>query len=114
MGDFTLELGEAWRFAFEQHSKIRGREPQADEKATEKTVDRAGFIEAHLIDEFLEDQGIVREEIDAPLPIVETDGTGDDLDHAPRVPAADPTVLAHHPLSFDSRFALPVLFFGLQ
>src|SRR5438046_10596705 len=107
MGDFTLELGEAWRFAFEQHSKIRGREPQADEKATEKTVDGAGFIEAHLIDEFLEDQGIVREEIDAPLPIAETDGTGDDLNYASRVMAARHRGFADHYSALDNQFAVP-------
>src|SRR5437773_10096738 len=36
------------------------------------------------------------------------------MEHAPRVMAADPTVLAHHSLPFDTRFAVPVLSLAAQ
>ena len=87
---------------------------QADVESAEQTVNRAGFVEAHLVDEFFEDQRIVGKQIDAPFPIVETDGTGNDLRHPAGVVAADHAVLAHHALALADRLAIPVLSFAAK
>ena len=46
-------------------------------------------VEAHLVDQLLEDRRIVGEEIDAPFPVVEADRAGDDLRDLAGVLAAD-------------------------
>src|SRR6266481_6396117 len=70
-------------------------------------VDGADLIEAHFIDEALEDERIFGEEVDAPFPIVEPDGARDDLAHVARVPAADHAVLVHHLFAVCHRFLVP-------
>ena len=53
------------------------------------------MVEAHLVDQFFEDERIVGEEVDTPLPVVEADGAGDDLFDFSGVAAADQSVLSH-------------------
>ena len=74
-------LGEA---AFGPGFELIGGEADADVEGAEVGVEGAGLVEAHLVDELLEDGGIVGEEIDAPFPVVESDGAGDDLADAVR------------------------------
>src|ERR1700688_2373121 len=54
---------------------LQGRSRAADShvELPEQGIHRADVIEAHLIDQLLEDQRIVGEKIDTPLPIIEAD-----------------------------------------
>lgn len=71
-------------------------------------VDGADGVEAHFIDEFLEDEGVFGEEVDAPLPIVEADGAGDDLAYFAGVAAADEAVFVHEGGALFEREGVPV------
>ena len=90
------------------------REAQPHEESPEQPIHRAGFVEAHLVDEFFKYQRIVGEKIDAPFPVVETDGTGNDLRDPPGVVAADHAMLAHHALALVDGLAIPVLDFAAE
>ena len=59
--------------------QLIGRKAQSDVERAEQAVNRAGFIEAHLVNEFLENQRVIGEEIDSPFPIIEADRTRNDL-----------------------------------
>src|ERR1017187_8221835 len=52
----------------ERVAQLRGRHPQAHVERAKKGIHGAHFVEAHLVDEFLEDQGILGEKVDAPTP----------------------------------------------
>src|SRR5512141_1786140 len=93
-----------------QHSsKLRDRHANADHKGAESRVNRAYFVEAHFVDQLLEDQWIIGEKINAPLPIVEANRAGDDLLYLSSVPAADHSVFVHLALAFFDRQRVPVL-----
>src|SRR5262245_5507161 len=113
---------DAWRislrkvrcFAFEQAAQVASREAKPDEKSPEKTVNCARFVEAHLVDQLLEDQRVIGEKIHAPLPIVEADGTRNYLNDPPGIVTPDHAMLAHHPLAFGDRLTVPVLTFAAK
>src|ERR1019366_7823726 len=93
----------------EEASEFGGRNAHAHIERPEEGVDGADFIEAHFVDEALENGGVVGEKIDAPFPIVEADGSGNDLAHFAGVSAADGAVLLHHALAVGEGFLVPVL-----
>lgn len=64
-------------------------EAEGEKEVAEEAVDGGDFVEAHFIDQFLEDDGVFGEEGDAPLPVIEADGAGDDLLDASGVASAD-------------------------
>src|SRR5262249_1100243 len=76
------------------------RAAHADVKVPEKRINRADLIKPHLVNELLEHQRVVSKQINPPLPVVETDRTGDDLFYLAGVTAADQTVLVHLPCTF--------------
>ena len=94
----------------QQRPQLLSPELQPHVERPEQPVERAGLVEAHLVDQLLEHHGIVGEEVDAPLPVVEADGTGDDLGHPAGVAPADEAVVLHHPLPLRERGVIPVLF----
>ena len=47
-------LAKARYLAVEQHAELGHGKAHADEEPAEQTIDRAGFIEAHFIDQFFE------------------------------------------------------------
>src|SRR5262245_65954782 len=65
--------------SFEILRQLARRELQADVERAEGGVAGAPFVEAQVVDQLLEDQRVVGEQIDAPFPVVENDGPGDDL-----------------------------------
>src|ERR1700691_3307233 len=70
------------------------------------------MIEAHFVNQLLENQGIVGEEVYAPLPVVEADGAGDDLFYFTSIAAPDETVFIHLALALFHRKRVPVLVFA--
>src|SRR5215472_1464007 len=75
----------------------------------EQRVDGTDFVEAHLVDQFLEDEGIISEEVYAPLPVVEADGSRDDLLDLSRITTADHAVFVHLAGTLFNRQLIPVL-----
>src|ERR1043165_9745956 len=57
----------------QQFPDFRHRHADADVDLAEERVDGADFVEAHLVNQLLEDQRIVTEQVDTPLPVVEAD-----------------------------------------
>src|SRR5690606_24807452 len=55
------------------------REPDAHVEAAELAEAGTRLVEAHVGDDALDVEEVVGEERDAPLPVVESDGAGDDL-----------------------------------
>ena len=53
--------------------QVAGAQPGCDDEWAELRVARARFVEAHLVDQFFENQRIVGEKVHAPFPVVETD-----------------------------------------
>src|SRR5262249_38880103 len=83
------------------------RAADADVKRPEDGVHRAHLIEAHLVNQLLEDQRIIGKEINTPLPVIETDGTRNDLLHGTGIATAHLAVLFHLPLALFDRQAVP-------
>ena len=67
----------------------------ANVKFAEVGVGRAYFIEAHLIDDRFDLEGIAREKRHAPFRIVEPGGSGDQLLHLSSVLSPDSAVAEH-------------------
>src|SRR3989442_4609904 len=74
----------------------------------EERVARAGRVEAHRVDELLEDERVVGEQRDAPLPVVEADRARDHLRHPAGVLAPDLAVPAHQLGARFRREVVPV------
>src|SRR5919109_3504617 len=68
---------------------------QPDDERPEVGVHGGDLVEAHLVEDLLERHRVVGQEGDAPLPVVEGEGTRDELQHPPGVGHADPGVAAH-------------------
>src|SRR5213078_2857023 len=66
-------------FAVQKLAQTAPGAAHADVEMPELCIHSADFVEAHLVNQLLEDQWIVGEQIHAPLPIVEADRAGDDL-----------------------------------
>src|SRR5919106_983244 len=94
--------------------KLGGWKAQTDEENAKQSVDRAGFIEAHLVNQLLEHQRIIGKKIDAPFPIIEANGAGNDLADAAGVMTADDAMLAHHAVALVNRLTVPVLGFTAE
>src|SRR5205807_7228550 len=78
----------------------------------EQGVDGADVVEAHLVDQLLEDQGVVGEQVYTPLPIVEADRPRDDLLDFTCVAPADEAMVAHLAGTFFDGKRIPVLVFA--
>src|SRR6266436_6855434 len=102
----------SWQISFQQVVQVAGRAAQSDVETSEESVDGADVVEAHLVDQLFENQGIVGEEVDAPLPIVETDGAGNDLLHLSGIAASDQAVFIHLALALFHGERVPVLVFA--
>src|SRR5581483_5405564 len=68
---------------------------QTDDERAEVGVHRRDLVEAHLVEDLLEGDRIVGQQRDTPLPVVEGEGAGDQLQHPAGVGHADPGVTAH-------------------
>src|SRR5262249_26065591 len=98
-----------WKLSRKQFAEIARRYSDPDEELPEQSVVGTDLVEAHLVDEFLEDERVIGEKIDTPLPVVEADRPGDDLPHRARVTAAHRAMLFHLPLALFDRQTVPVL-----
>src|SRR5688572_25576510 len=83
-----------------------GQEPH-DERP-EVRVHGRDLVEAHLVEDLLEGGGVVGQQGHAPLPIVEGEGAGDELQDPAGVGHADPGVTAHQPAPLLERELVPV------
>src|SRR5262245_25626410 len=105
-------LLERRQLAAEQASQTGTGAAHADIEFSKERIDRADFVKAHLVDQALEDQRIVGEQVDAPLPVVEADRAGDDLLHRPGITAAHQPMLFHLALALLDGQCVPVLLFS--
>src|SRR5258708_20154435 len=85
--------------------------PNSDIKRPKQGIQCTDFVKTHLVDQFLEDQRIVGEKVNAPLPIVKPDRSGNDLFHRPRVATPNHAGLFHLPLPFFNGPPVPILLF---
>src|SRR5262249_1496083 len=85
-----------------------GREADTDVERPEQRESRARRIEAHLVDQLLEDQRVVGEQRHPPLPVVEPDGALDHLHHPTGVATSDLALPAHERAAFRGRQVVPV------
>ena len=60
-------------------AQFRRRSAHAHHKCAKSRINGANFVKTHLVDQLLEDQRVVGEQIDAPLPVIEPDRPRDDL-----------------------------------
>src|SRR5208337_1679400 len=112
LGDTMAATGFLWRVSFQQVLQAVGGAAQSYVKSSEERVDGAYVVETHLVDQLLEHQGIVGEEVDAPLPIVEADGSGDDLFYFSGIAATYHAVFVHLALALFHGKRVPVLVFA--
>src|SRR5271154_3386235 len=101
----------SWResISLKEFAEVGGLESDAEVERAELSVRRAGFVEAHLVNEFLGDYRIVGEKIDAPFPIVESDRAGNNLRHFTGEAPPDQAVVVHEALAILERQAIPVV-----
>src|SRR5437899_1453822 len=78
---------------------------------SEEGVHSANLIEAHLVNQLLENQGIIGKQIHAPFPVIKPDRTGDDLFDLPSVTAANQTVIVHLARALFNGQRVPVFAF---
>src|SRR6185312_3452639 len=97
------------QFAVAQIFQTRGRYSHTHKELAEQSIDGAYFVEAHLIDQLLEDQRVIRKQVHAPLPIVKAYRSRDDLLHRPRIAPAYQPVFFHLALPLFNGQAVPVL-----
>src|SRR6266478_5945302 len=109
--EFHSASGSRWQLAFQKSAQLARRTTQAHVELPEERIHRADVIEAHLVNQLLEDQRIVGEQVDAPLPVVKSDRAGDDLPHFARIASADESMLTHLAGPFLDGQGVPVLVF---
>src|SRR4051794_36435083 len=66
-----------WNPPIQVLRELCGRELEPGVERPELGELRARLVESHLVDKFFECQRILREQIDAPFPVVETDRARD-------------------------------------
>src|SRR3954469_906060 len=103
-----------WKLSGEEVPDLRRRAADANEELPEQRVDGADLVKTHLVDELLELQRVVSKQVHSPLPVVETDGAGDDLLHFAGVAAADEPVRFHLALALLDGERVEVLVFAPQ
>ena len=89
--------------------QLHHRQPQSNVELTKQGVEGACFVEAHFVDELLENKGIVGKQVNAPFPIVESDRAGNHLPDLAGVAASDETVIMHHAAAVADGFRIPVV-----
>src|SRR5580692_7303290 len=99
------------QISFQQLEEPVRRTTQSDIESAEERINGADVVEAHLVDQLFENQGIVSKKIDTPLPVVEADGAGDDLFHLSGIASAHHAVLVHLALALFHGEQVPVLVF---
>src|SRR5271154_5655431 len=101
----------SWResISLKESAEVGGLESDAEVKRAELRVRGAGFVKAHLVNEFLEHNRIVGEKIDAPFPIVESDRAGNNLRHFTGEAPPDQAVVVHEALAILERQTIPVV-----
>src|SRR5271154_7139436 len=89
---------------------VQSSQPQSHSQVEtpKERIYGAHLIESHLVDQLFEDHRIIGKEVDAPLPIVKTDGSRDDLFYLVGITAADQAVLMHHSLAVAHGNGVPV------
>src|SRR5215472_1238700 len=97
------------QLSLKQGADLVGCAAQAYVELPKQRVDSADFVEAHLVNELFENDWIIGKEVDAPLPVVETDRAGNDLPNFTGIAAADEAMLVHLAGPLFDREAVPVL-----
>src|SRR5712671_2776648 len=83
------------QFSAQQFSQLCCGAAHSYVELAEQRIDGADVVEAHLVDQLLEDERIVGKEVDAPFPIIEADRAGDDLFDFARIAAAYQSMFVH-------------------
>src|SRR5271155_1719742 len=102
------------QFSAQQFLQRRRRAAHAHKELAEQRIHGADMVEAHLVDQLLEDQRIVGKQVDSPLPVVKANRAGDDLLYLACIAAAYQSVLAHLAGALFDRKRIPVLVFAAQ
>src|SRR5438105_725796 len=76
---------------------------------SKQAIERASLVETHFVDQLLEHQRLVRKQVHAPLPVVETNRPGNDLVHRARILSSNQAVLAHQVPTLADRQGVPVI-----
>src|SRR4051812_35491057 len=87
---------------------VRGNS-HPDKERPKRGVHGTDFVEAHFVDKLFENQRILGEQVDAPLPIIEADRPGNDLLHLSGITPSDHAVLVHLSLTLLDGQRVPVL-----
>src|SRR5271154_4894478 len=101
----------SWResISLKEFAEVGCLESDAEVERAELRVRRARFVEAHLVNEFLEHERIVGEKIDAPFPIVEADRARNNLRHFAGEAPPDQAMVVHQALTILDRQSIPVV-----
>src|SRR5688500_18438798 len=80
----------------EQPAQLVRLYPRTEQERPELRELCTHLVEPHFVDELLELERVLREQSDAPLPVVEADGAADHLLDDAEILVADGPVAAHH------------------
>src|SRR5262245_11360696 len=92
-------------------SQVGRLEANAHVERSKQGIQRTGGIKTHFVDELFKDQWIIGKQADAPFPVVQTDGTTDNLRHFAGVLASDHAVSTHELPTLVHRERIPVVRF---
>src|SRR5215475_10470601 len=92
-------------------SQVGWLEANAHIECSKQGIQRTGRIKTHFADELFKDQWIISKQADAPFPVVQTDGTTDNLRHFAGVLASDHAVPTHKLSTLIHRERIPVMRF---
>src|SRR5215475_16152810 len=92
-------------------SQVGRLEANAHVKRSKQGIQCTSRIKTHFVDELFKDQWIIGKQADAPFPVVQTDGTTDDLCHFAGVLASDHAVSTHELPTLVHRERIPIVHF---
>src|SRR4029077_18223651 len=81
----ALDLGRR-QISTQQPAQFCGRNSQPQIELPKECINRTYFIKSHLVDQLLKHQRIIREQVYSPLPVVESNRTGNNLPHFAGIP----------------------------
>src|SRR5579884_4108125 len=87
---------------------MSSRNSHTHKKLAKKRIHCTHPVEPHLVNQLFEDKRIIREKINAPFPVIKSNGSGNDLADLSGVTASDHAMFMHHALTVGHRFGVPV------
>src|SRR5262245_31383206 len=100
-----------WQGTGEPCSQVRRLQADPHIEGPKQGIHSTGSIKTHLVDELFKDQWIISKQADTPFPVIQADGTADNLRHFASILTPDHTVPPHELPTLVHGKRIPVVHF---